>query len=226
MIKAILFDLDNTLIDFLTMKQRCTSAAITAMIDAGLNLKYKTAYNKMFKMYKEYGIEDQTVFQKFIKKVTGHVDFKILSAAIVAYKKVKSGQLVPYPHVRSTLLKLKSKGLKLGVVSDAPRLQAWLRLTEMNLTEFFDVVLGLEDTGKLKPSPAPFKKALRKMNLKPSEVVFVGDNPKRDILGAKKLGMKTVLACYGQVCKTKGKADFEITDVKKLLKVVEEKQKF
>lgn len=221
MIKAVLFDLDNTLIDFLTMKQRCTSAAISAMIDAGLNMRYKPAYNKMFKMYREYGIENQNIFEMFLKKATGKVDFKILSAAIVAYRKVKSGQLVTYPHVRSTLMKLKGQGLKLGVVSDAPRLQAWLRLTEMNLVEFFDVVLGYEDTGQLKPSAAPFKKALRKMKLKADEVVFVGDNPSRDILGARKVGMKTVLAKYGMVKKGKGKADFEMADIKNLLKIVE-----
>lgn len=221
MIKAILFDLDNTLIDFLTMKKRSTEAAVTAMIDSGLRMSYKRAYDLMFKMYEKFGIEDQTIFQKFIKKVVGKVDYKILSAAIVAYRKVKAGQLVTYPHVRSTLLKLKGKGLKLGVVSDAPRLQAWLRLTEMNLVEFFDIVLGYEDTGHLKPSPAPFRKALKKMKLKASEVIFIGDNPRRDIVGAKKVGMKTVLACYGQVCHKDMKgADWEVGDVKEIVRFI------
>ena len=54
----------------------------------------------------------------------------------------------------------------------------------MNLVDFFDVVLGYEDTGELKPSSVPFKKALKKMKFKASEVLFVGDNPKRDIAGA------------------------------------------
>ncbi|MCK4589541.1 MAG: HAD-IIIA family hydrolase [Nanoarchaeota archaeon] len=221
MIKGILFDLDNTLIDFFTMKKRCTEAAISAMIDAGLDLSHSHAYKLMFKMYQRFGIENQAIFEKFLKNVTGKVDYKILSAGIIAYRKVKAGQLVTYPHVRSTLLKLKSKGLKLGVVSDAPRMQAWLRLTEMTLVEFFDFVLGYEDTGHLKPSPKPFKKALKKMKLKASEVLFIGDNPRRDIAGAHSVGMKTVLACYGQVCHhdLKG-ADFEIKDAKELLKII------
>jgi len=95
--KAILFDLDNTLIDFMTMKKRCTEAAVTAMIDAGLNMKKETAYKKMFEMYEEHGIEDQRIFEKFLRKYMNKIDYKVLSAAIVAYRKVKLGQLSPYP---------------------------------------------------------------------------------------------------------------------------------
>ncbi len=215
MIKGILFDLDNTLIDFMTMKKRCTEAAVTAMIDAGLEMSRKKAYRLMLEEYKKYGIEDQTIFQKFLQKHLKKVDYKILSAAIIAYRKVKSGQLVPYPHVRSTLLDLKKDGLKLGIVSDAPRMQAWLRLTNMNLVDYFDVVLGYEDTGKLKPAVEPFRKALRKMKLKSEEVLFIGDNSQRDIAGARKVGMKTVLAVYGQTFKG-GKADYRIKDIREL----------
>lgn len=218
-IKCVLFDLDNTLIDFSSMKKRCTEAAISAMIDAGLEMRRKRAFNLMFKMYQKYGIEDHTIYQKFLQKYTKKLDYKIISAGIVAYRKVRSSELVPYPHVRETIFKLKNNGLKLGIVSDAPKMQAWLRLTEMNLVEFFDVVLGYEDTGKLKPSAAPFKKALKKMKLKPEEVIFVGDNHQRDILGAKKVGMKTVLAKYGQVVK-KGKADFVLKDVRELVRIL------
>ncbi|MFH1682753.1 MAG: TIGR02253 family HAD-type hydrolase [Candidatus Woesearchaeota archaeon] len=218
--KAILFDLDNTLIDFLTMKRRCTQAAVSAMIKAGLKMDYKKAYSVMFEMYKEHGIEDQTIFQKFLRKM-GKVDYKILSAGIIAYRKVKVNELVPYAGVKEVLNSLQKKGLKLGVVSDAPRLQAWLRLTEVGLVDYFDVVLGYEDTGEMKPSPLPFRKALKKMKLKPEEVVFVGDNLRRDIAGARKVGMKTVLAKYGQIKKGKGKADWEIESVNKLLNLIE-----
>ena len=218
MLKGVLFDLDNTLIDFLTMKRRCTQAAVSAMIKAGLKMEYKKAYSVMFEMYEEYGTEDQTIFQKFLRKVH-KVDYKILSAGIIAYRKVKVNELVPYAGVKSVLSSLQKKGLKLGVVSDAPRLQTWLRLTEVGLVDYFDVVLGYEDTGELKPSPLPFRKALKKMKLKPEEVVFVGDNLRRDIAGAKKVGMKTVLAKYGQFSKSKGKADWEIEEIKELVSV-------
>jgi len=122
--------------------------------------------------------------------------------------------------VHSTLIKLKEKGLKLGIVTDAPKKQAFLRLAEMNLSDFFDIVVALEDTGKTKPSPLPFNAAIEKMNLKPGEILFVGDNPARDIAGAKKAKMKTALAKYGQIFPEKEKADFELKSFQELLEIV------
>ena len=220
MIKAILFDLDNTLVDFMRMKEACCDAAIPAMIEAGLPLEEEKAKKKLFKLYEKVGIENQKIFEKFIKSAIGKIDYRILAAGIAAYRRAKVSQIVPYPHVRETLVKMKEKGLKLGIVSDAPRLQAWLRLAEMNLTEFFDVVVALEDTGRLKPSRMPFRQAIKKLKINPEEVLFVGDNPGRDIKGAKSIGMQTALATYGQLLKGKTKADFILKDVKDLQKIV------
>lgn len=216
-VKGVLFDLDNTLIDFMAMKKKCTEAAVDAMISAGLGMSHKRAYGLLMKLYKEYGIEDQTIYQKFLRK-HAKMDFKILSAGIVAYRKMRATRLVPYSGVRKTLSLLKRRGLKLGVVSDAPRLQVWLRLTEMKLVPYFEVVLGFEDTGRLKPSPAPFRKALKKMKLPASQVMFVGDNPKRDIVGAKKVGMVTVLAKYGRSGRSGG--DYVLSDISDLVRIV------
>ncbi|MFH1695845.1 MAG: TIGR02253 family HAD-type hydrolase [Candidatus Micrarchaeota archaeon] len=220
-IKAVLFDLDNTLIDFMRMKTESSNAAIQAMIDAGLNVKEEKARKILFDLFKEYGIEDQTIFQKFLEKTIKKIDYRILSNGIASYRRVQAGFLFPYPHVRATLVKLKEKGIKLGIVSDAPRMRAWLRLAEMNMTHYFDVVITLDDTGLLKPNKMPFEKALNELKLKPEEILFVGDNPERDIIGARKAGMKTCLAKYGQkFFSGKVKADFEVNDVNELLKVV------
>ena len=220
-IKAVLFDLDNTLIDFMRMKTQSSDAAIQAMIDAGLQIKENKAKKILFSLFKKYGIEDQTIFQKFLEKTIKKIDYRILSNGIAAYRRVQAGFLFPYPHVRSTLVKLKEKNLMLGIVSDAPRMRAWLRLAEMNMTHYFDVVVTLDDTGLLKPNKMPFEKAVKSLKFKPEEILFVGDNPERDILGAKEAGMKTCLAEYGQnVFSKKIKADYRIKDVEQLLKIV------
>ncbi|MFH1544836.1 MAG: TIGR02253 family HAD-type hydrolase [archaeon] len=221
MIKAVLFDLDNTLIDFMTMKRKSCEAAINAMIDSGLKLKKEKAIEILFDLFKSHGIEDQTIFQKFLKKTVGGIDYKILAKGIAAYRRKQVGYLMPYPDVESTLKELRKKGLKLGIVSDAPKLKAWLRLAEMDLTDYFDLVIALDDTGKRKPHLLPFDTAIKRLGLKAEEIMFVGDNPKRDIFGAKKAGMKTCLAKYGQLYPSKGiKADFEVKGVKELLKIL------
>ena len=171
--------------------------------------------------FDDFGWEDQRIFERFLRKVSGKVDYRILANGIAAYRRVKAGNLTPYPRIMETLIKLKSKGLILGIVSDAPKMQAWLRLAETNISEFFDVVVALEDTGRLKPSRMPFKQAIKKLGFKPEEILFVGDNPERDIKGAKGVGMKTALAEYGQLIKGKSKPDFVLKKLIDLQKVVE-----
>jgi putative hydrolase of the HAD superfamily len=220
MIKAVIFDLDNTLIDFWKMKHMCCDAAMSSMIDAGLKVNKKKALKLLFELYDKYGLEDPRIFQKFLKKTTKKIDTKILAHGVVAYRKVKFGCLEPYPHVHHILLKLKQKGVKLAIVSDAPKLKAWIRLASMRIGDFFDVVVAFEDTKNHKPSPLPFEAALKSLRVKPEQCLMVGDWPERDILGAKKLGMKTAFAKYGNPKIKHSGADYVITDVKKLLDIV------
>ena len=222
MIKAILFDLDNTIMDFMTMKTMASDAAIRSMVSSGLNLNEKKAKKILFEMYEKHGIEDQLIFNKFLKKTQGKLDYRVLANAIVAYRKTRNSLTVPYPNTKYTLIKLKSLGLKLGVVSDAPRMAAWMRLAEMDITEFFNPIITLGDSKRLKPHPTAFKKALRELKLKPKEVLFIGDNPSRDIKGAKAVGMKTVFAKYGQTKKIKSDADYEIKDIRDLIKIIKQ----
>jgi len=220
MIKAVLFDLDNTLIDFMRMKRQATEAAIQAMIAAGVKLDKETASRVIYQLYDEYGIEHQQIFQEFLIRTQNKVDYKILSAGIVAYRKARTVLAEAYPGVMPTLLKLKQQGLKLAIVSDAPILQAWTRLTEMKIQDFFDTVVTFDDTGERKPSAMPFKKAIEQLGVKPEEVLHVGDWPERDIAGAQALGLKTAFAKYGAVKPATVKADYELNKIEDLLNIV------
>lgn len=220
MIKAVIFDLDNTLIDFMTMKKLSCDAAISAMIDAGLNVKKDKAMKELFALYDKYGLEEKTIFQKLLKKLQENIDYEVLASGIVAYRRVRTGFLEPYPHVGKVLFELKRRGIKLSIVSDAPRLKAWIRLVSMKINHYFDLVVTFDDTRELKPSRKPFEIALKKLKVKPYECLTVGDRPEKDIKGAKKLGMVTCFARYGNP-KGRANADYEINDIKELIEIIE-----
>jgi putative hydrolase of the HAD superfamily len=221
MIKAVIFDLDNTLVDFMVMKRQAVDAAINAMIDAGLKLPVDDARKRIDKIYKEKGIEFQNVFDQLLYDVFKKVDYKILSAGVIAYRRAREAALVPYPRVYMTLTELLKMGLKLAVISDAPAREAWLRLSYLNFHHLFDLVLTFDDTGEKKPSPVPFKKALKLLSLRPEEALMVGDWAERDMVGAAKVGMKTVFAKYGDTFGTaETHADYDINDISELISVV------
>jgi HAD superfamily hydrolase (TIGR02253 family) len=221
-IRSVIFDLDNTLVDFMAMKRQAIDAAVHAMVDAGLGLSKEEAKARIDAIYKERGIEFQSVFDQLLYDEFKKLDYKILSAGVIAYRRAREAALVPYPHVTMTLVELLKKGILLAVVSDAPAREAWLRLSYLNFHHMFHAVVTFEDTGERKPAPGPFRKALSLLGVKPEESLMVGDWAERDMIGAGNLGMKTVFARYGDTFGTvETHADYEINDIKEVLMIVE-----
>ncbi|HXG39155.1 MAG TPA: HAD-IA family hydrolase [Bacteroidota bacterium] len=221
MIKAVIFDLDNTLVDFMAMKRQAVDAAIHAMRDAGLRLPVEEIRRRIDAIYEQRGIEFQNVFDQLLFDEFSKIDYKILSSGIIAYRRAREAALVPYPHVYMTLVELAKMHLKLAVVSDAPAREAWLRLCYLNFHHIFDVVVTFDDTGERKPNPGPFRKALERLGVKPEEALMVGDWAERDVVGAKQVGMKTVFARYGDTFGTVvSNADYDIDDIAQVIDIV------
>ncbi len=220
MINAIIFDIDNTLIDFLSMKKAASTAAANAMIEAGLHEAPEDLSERLFTFYLEHGIESDDAFEEYLKQEYKTVDYRILASAVNAYLKEKYLHLNPYSGVEDTLSELKRQGFKLGIVSDGVKLKAWMRLNEAGLDGFFDAVVTYEDTGKRKPAKEPFLLICDQLEVRPEECLMLGDWPERDVQGGRLAGMKTCLAKYGQM--QQAKADYQIDDFNELLNVVAE----
>ena len=222
-IKGVVFDLDNTLLDFMKMKEYAVKAAIKGMIEAGLKVNEDKSYIEINSIYEEFGWENQKVFDVFLEKSIGHVDNKFLAAGIVAYRRAREANLMAYPNVNKTLMALSKSGIKLGVVSDAPSREAWMRIYYLNLYHYFDVVITFDDSGERKPSPIPFQLALDGMGLQPEETIMIGDWPERDVVGAQQIGMKTAFARYGDTFGTVNSgADWDLNDIYQLVDIINE----
>ena len=163
MIRAVIFDIDDTLIDFTETKNLAIRESVKAMVDKGIDEDFEKLHSEFKKFYWERGIEDQQIFQKFFMERYGKIDYSILASAILAYRKAKEGVLRPYPGAKKLLIQLKEKGMKLAILSDAPKLEAYLRLCAVSFDDFFDLILTKDDVGFSKPHTKGFETIVEKL---------------------------------------------------------------
>lgn len=93
---------------------------------------------------------------------------------------------------------LRGRGLKLALVSNTAS-PKWLLepiLERQGIAERVDAVVLSSEVGKRKPHPAIFEQALRRLEVDARDTLFVGDRLEADVLGASRVGMKTVQAVW------------------------------
>ena len=78
MIKAILFDVDNTLVDLMLVKKVAVEAAVDAMLDVGLQMPKDEMSKRIWDFYAKFGYEHQQVFYQVLKAAYGEVDHRLL----------------------------------------------------------------------------------------------------------------------------------------------------
>jgi putative hydrolase of the HAD superfamily len=98
-----------------------------------------------------------------------------------------------YPDVEETLQKLRVMGLKIGIVTNGLKSDYRQILEKVGLLDFFDVKVGIDKVGKMKPDRDIFLYALNELEISPSETLFVGDEMIADYEGAKKAGLIPLL---------------------------------
>jgi len=98
-----------------------------------------------------------------------------------------------YPDVEETLQKLRVMGVKMGIVTNGLKSDYRQILEKVGLLDFFDVKVGIDNVGKMKPHRDIFLYALNKLEASPSETLFVGDQLIEDYKGAKEAGLTPLL---------------------------------
>lgn len=216
-IKAVIFDLDNTLLDFVEAKLKACKAVVEYL---GINENEHELLNYFLRGV--HGFEDVRNIADYMRDRGVYCEEKFRECCEI-YEKVKLENIKLYPNVRETLEKLKETGIKLAVVTDAMNGHATGRLRKVGVLHYFDVVVSSDMTGKRKPEPDSIILALDRLGVKAEEAIIVGDSLRRDIEAGKRLGMVTVYASYGDrnfFEEKRGSADFVIDSVEELLKIL------
>ncbi len=227
-LKAIFFDIDNTLYNSSLQVELARKNAIRAMVEAGLKAEEEKAFRQLKHIVKKYGSNYDLHYNQLLQKFHHQEDFKIIAAGVVAYHNTKLAYLRPFPETLPTLIKLRELGYKLGVITNGKPIKQWEKLIRLGLQNFFHTVIISKEVEEEKPSQKIFNLAAKRIGCQAGEAVMVGDKLEVDILGANKAGMVTVQILKKKTPKkpkTKSEEpDYLITNLKEILKVLEKEK--
>lgn len=217
MLKAVLFDLDDTLIDWSgfksdwdEMESRHIGHVVDVIKNEGRGDKIQNALTvaQAFRTRtKESWLQAGSTLRapnmtSILKETLEAFGVDTNDDDIRRYLEAYQWGAVPgtqiFPEVQDVLQILVDTGIKIGIVTNAFQ-PMWLRDIEIDahgLLRFFPEITyrhSAADVGYLKPHPEIFQKALASLGTTPAETVFVGDDLEADIAGAQGAGIQAIL---------------------------------
>ena len=193
-LSAVLFDLDDTLIDSFDAR---VDALTNAFRGAGLqHLDPKQFFHELRGRQLLDALTE-------LEEREGQ-DLGLVERYRQAYWNRRPGLISMYPGIGPLLEALLGRGISLGVVTqkwrsvelDGRRVGAAEELSELGIADIFSAIVGLEDVTRFKPDPEPVEVALRRLSVAPPEAVMVGDSP-ADIEAGRAAGCLTCHATWG-----------------------------
>ena len=212
-IKAIFFDLDDTLYDCGgTLIESARKRAAKAMVEAGLPCSGDQAYKMQIELFKSLG-PMENIFDRMCNNLNCTKDErrKIVKAGFNAYNSDQVEDIKLFPDVLPTLKKLKGKGMKLVLITSGIYERQSKKIKILGLEKWFDLIL-IHDFEKDVSKFKKFKKAMNLLKLKPRNIVTVGDKISSEIRMANRLGIVSVRILTGRFNKIKPRNELEEPD--------------
>lgn len=209
MIKAVFFDLYNTLVGYDPPREETqarilkelgvevTPEVLLRPIMAADDFIYQEhARYPLGKRSKEETVELYTEYHGIILKEAGiEASWELITGILKKWLKADY-KMVLFDDVVPTLTQLKERELVIGLISNVDRDITSL-CQQVGLTDWLEVVVTSQEAGFNKPAPQIFRAALRKAKLRPIEAIYVGDQQKIDVVGANSAGMLGLLIDRG-----------------------------
>ena len=200
-LKAILFDIDDTLFSTTEFARKARHNAVRAMVQAGLDVPEATVERELEEVLAEFSSNYEHHFDKLLMRLRPPSLARvnpalIVAAGVAAYHDTKFRELVPFEDVLPFLGALRKAGLRLGVITHGWTVKQAEKLVRLNLVPFLEpsAVFISDQIGISKPNPKLYLTAARDLGLQPGEIMYVGDSPEHDIEPPRSIGMVTVWA--------------------------------
>ena len=202
-IKAILFDLDDTLLDGRTAQNKALDdfkiiyPALKKMDKIELQEKWREITFKHYDTFQkgEITFEESRIrrMQELFLEVGEEISREEAKSRFKIYKGLYEKNWTAFNDAKQVLKKLKGK-YKLGIVTNGDSIQQREKIEKIGIKEYFDQITISSEVGHAKPEKEIFEVTCQKLNVKPEECVMIGDKFKVDVAGGRNLGMMAIWA--------------------------------
>lgn len=237
MIKAVLFDLDNTLYDDVP----ATNEAKKGVFKIVKNY-YDIDFEKFLEVYELSKDEihrelagtasshnKALYFQRFIEKMDKGIKPSVILEMYDAFWNSFLDNIRLDDGVIDVLKFIKKKGLKTGLITNLTTHIQLRKIKRLGIEEFIDVLVTSEEAGAEKPRAIMFLKASNRLNVLTKESLMIGDSVVSDVEGSNAVGMKSVLINRNKtnVDDLKGyeKPDYVINNILELKDIIKDLMK-
>lgn len=205
MVKAVIFDLDDTLYrerDFVDQSFRSVAKVLADYLakksKPGVNGQrvegadepsYEKSPEGLFRQMIE--LMEQEGRGEIFNRLCERYDVDVPVQELVRIYRETKPVLSLYPDGEELLKWLEGQDIRTGLITDGNAQVQHNKIRALGLDKRLDVVLASYDLGLRKPDRGVYVYCLEKLGCTPEEAVYIGDNPLKDFIGARALGMKT-----------------------------------
>ena len=224
MIKAVIFDLDDTLIS--EREYIKSGFSMVASVLAKENeLDEDVVFNKMYELFFE---SNKNVFNRTLEYFSIIYNMDYIKYLIRIYREHEPS-LNFYDDVLETLKDLRSCGYKLGIITDGYKETQLRKIEALNCRKLFDEIIVTDELGReyWKPHKKSYQTMAERLNIDIKEMCYVGDNEEKDFITANKLGVFTICikrknGIYYEMNKRKEYlANIKITNLSQIISKIE-----
>lgn len=205
-VKAVIFDYGNTLVldpfdDVLKLKvsevRQLLKREGYAFRKEEIIYDWRRANEEVNYPHIAHFAQEEPIIEEMLRRLgvkerIHELSQKILQVYREGYEKILS-ESSRRKEIKAILEDLRNRGKKLAVFSNGRKLDVETALELYEVSEYFEFILSSEELGVEKPDPHVFKTIIQRIKEPSENIVYVGDDPVRDVVGAKKLGMKAIL---------------------------------
>jgi putative hydrolase of the HAD superfamily len=190
MIKAVIFDLDGTLLNRDASVQKFIAGQYDRMNKLIGHIPKEKYTSRFIELDCRGYVWKDKVYQQLVDEftITAITWESLLQDYIDQFK----NSCIPFPHLISMLKGLKSKSIKLGIITNGKGHFQIDNINALGIKTYFETIIVSEWEGVKKPDLLIFKKALEQLNVSPDESIYVGDHPENDVSAAQKAGMRGI----------------------------------